>query len=235
MDLAAPELVGADRRGRLELHACVLGEVGAATEQSGDDVDHRIDDRGARLARRQLLARGPRRQLGLPPGQSALLDACIELRGEGCFRGGERGPTLLPCLAIGAAPGSGGAVVGEHVVGNEEVLGWKAEDGFHRGDLVGTECVAVGLGGVGVLRRRPTDMAAQYHEARARSLGDRGAHARLERFQIVGRLAELHDVPAVAREALLDVVGVGQLGRPVDRDVIVVVDGHQAAEAKVAR
>ena len=42
------------------------------------------------------------------------------------------------------------------------------------------------------------------------------------------------DVPAVGREALGHVVGVGELGRPVDGDVVVVVDVDQAAEPEMA-
>ena len=64
-------------------------------------------------------------------------------------------------------------------------------------------------------------------------LGHAGAQARFERVEIVRDLAELHDVPAVRLEALRDVVAVGELGRAVDRDVVVVVDEHQAAELQV--
>ena len=53
------------------------------------------------------------------------------------------------------------------------------------------------------------------------------------RVGVVGDLAELDDVPAVAREALRDVVAVRELGRAVDGDVVVVVDVDEAAEAEV--
>ena len=88
--------------------------------------------------------------------------------------------------------------------------------------------------GVGVLRRRVPDVAAQDHDARALGLGHAGADARLDRVEVVGDLAELDDVPAVAREALRDVVGVGELGGAVDGDVVVVVDVDETAEAEVA-
>ena len=62
----------------------------------------------------------------------------------------------------------------------------------------------------------------------------RGAQRSLERVEVVGDLAELLDVPAVRREALGDVVAVGELGVAVDGDVVVVVDADQVAEAEVA-
>src|SRR5439155_13664087 len=51
---------------------------------------------------------------------------------------------------------------------------------------------------------------------------------------VVGRLAELLHVPAVGAEASGDIVAVGELGGTVDRDVVVVVDVDEAAEAQVA-
>ena len=57
---------------------------------------------------------------------------------------------------------------------------------------------------------------------------------RLEPVEVVGHLAELHDVPAVRLEPHADVVAVGQLGVAVDGDVVVVVDADQLAEAEVA-
>ena len=56
----------------------------------------------------------------------------------------------------------------------------------------------------------------------------------LEGVEVVGDLADLVDVPAVAPEALAGVVGQRQLGDAVDRDVVVVVDHDQLAELLVA-
>ena len=60
------------------------------------------------------------------------------------------------------------------------------------------------------------------------------ADAGLEHVGLVGRLAQLDDVPAVGPEPAGGVVGERQLGGPVDRDVVVVVDVDQATEAQVA-
>ena len=56
----------------------------------------------------------------------------------------------------------------------------------------------------------------------------------LELLRVVGRLAQLLHVPPVGAEALGHVVAVGELGGPVDRDVVVVVHVDEAAEAEVA-
>ena len=107
--------------------------------------------------------------------------------------------------------------------------------GLGAGDVLGGERVAVGLVVVGVVGRRVADVASAGSSRLGRSV-DRlgGEQRRLEGVAVVGDLAEVLDVPAVGLEALADVVGVGQLGRPVDRDVVVVVDADQPAEAEVA-
>ncbi len=82
-------------------------------------------------------------------------------------------------------------------------------------------------------------MAAQHQEVRlgvgpVGRLLQRLADGRLQPVDVVRHIAEVADAPAVGLEALLDVVVVGQLGRPVDGDVVVVVEGDEAAEAEVA-
>jgi hypothetical protein len=54
-----------------------------------------------------------------------------------------------------------------------------------------------------------------------------------EPVDVVGHLPEVAHIPAVGREALGHVVVVGQLGRPVDGDVVVVVERHQPAQAEM--
>ena len=55
----------------------------------------------------------------------------------------------------------------------------------------------------------------------------------LEPVDVVGHLAEVAHPPAVGLEALGHVVVVGQLGRSVDRDVVVVVEGEQPPQAEM--
>ena len=56
----------------------------------------------------------------------------------------------------------------------------------------------------------------------------------LEHIEIFPDLAELKYVPAIGAEAGCGVVAQGQIGLAIDRDVIVVVDHHELAEAEVA-
>ncbi|CAB4620630.1 unannotated protein [freshwater metagenome] len=62
----------------------------------------------------------------------------------------------------------------------------------------------------------------------------RPADGGLERIDVLADLADVLDVPAVGLEAFRGVVGEGQLGGAVDRDVVVVVDGNELAEAQMS-
>ncbi len=128
---------------------------------------------------------------------------------------------------------TGFAVRQEYVVGDEEVLRRKAENLLDLGDLVGAERAPVRGGRVLHLRRRVTDVRPEHEQRGSCLLGDAGAEPRLQRVEIVRGLTELHDMPAVRFEPLRDVVGVRELGRAVDRDVVVVVDEDHAPEAQV--
>ncbi len=52
--------------------------------------------------------------------------------------------------------------------------------------------------------------------------------------EVVGGLTEVFDGPAVGGEAAGDVVRVGELGRAVDGDVVVVVDVDEVPESEMA-
>ena len=115
------------------------------------------------------------------------------------------------------------------------LVGGEAEDLLGRRDFLGRERVAVGLGVVGHVGRRPTDVRAELQEARAVFDGHGPADGRFECVGVVGYLAEVLGVPAVALEAFDGVVGKGDLGRPIDGDVVVVVDVDEPAQPEVAR
>ncbi len=89
-------------------------------------------------------------------------------------------------------------------------------------------------GRVGEVGGGVADVATQHHEARVVLVLHAAPHARLQGVEVVGHLADLHDVPAVGAEAFGDVVGVGELGGAVDGDVVVVVDDYELAEVEVA-
>ena len=129
----------------------------------------------------------------------------------------------------------GGAVPREHFVGNVEVFGREPEDLLHPRDLVGAERAAVRGGGVLHLWRGIADVRSQHDERGPFFLGHRGTEAGLDRVGVLGRFAELHDMPSVGFEPLRDIVGVGERGIAVDRDVVVVVHEVETAELQVAR
>ena len=76
-------------------------------------------------------------------------------------------------------------------------------------------------------------MRPQHEERRARLLGDALAQTGLDRVHVLGHLAELHDVPSIRLEPLGHVVAVRELGRTVDRDVVVVVHEDESSEPQV--
>ena len=129
------------------------------------------------------------------------------------------------------------AVELEHVVGHEErLVGRQAEDLLGGRDLVLAERVAVGLGGVGELGRRVADVAAQHDQRRAVLDGHRPRAAPASSAsRSLATSPSCVDVPAVGLEALgrrrrCSASSVG----PSMRDVVVVVDVDEAAEAEVA-
>ncbi len=91
----------------------------------------------------------------------------------------------------------------------------------------------MGGGGVHLVRRAVADV--RVHDDQGRPLGFVGEVLQrgLDLRDVVGVL-DPGDVPAVALEAGGDVVLVGEIGVPVDRDVVVVVEPAEVVEALVA-
>ena len=88
------------------------------------------------------------------------------------------------------------------------------------------------LGGVLLMRAAPRDVRP--HDDERRPLGHplRVRDSRIDRLEIVTVGDPLY-VPTVRLEAPRGVVGQGELGRPIDRDAIVVVKPDQLAELQV--
>ena len=80
------------------------------------------------------------------------------------------------------------------------------------------------------LGRGEADVRAHDDERGSTGLGDGGPSRGLEHVEVVRLLADVLDVPAVGGESLRGVVAQGELGRTVDRDVVVVVEDRQAVE-----
>ena len=148
-----------------------------------------------------------------------------------------RPPPGLPVVPRLAGHRAALARVGEGVArlrGHGEArVGVEPEAQLGGGDLLGPERGAVRLGRAGLGRRRPADDRAHAHERRAVLLGPRRENRRLERVDVVG-VVDRQRVPAVGREAGLDVLGrEGEVGGPVDRDPVVVVEVDEPPQAEV--
>jgi hypothetical protein len=92
----------------------------------------------------------------------------------------------------------------------------------------------VGLARALLVGRRPADDRLDADERRPLLLAHGLVDRHLERGQVVGVVDGLH-MPAVGLEALGDVLGVeAQVGRTVERDVVVVVDIDDPPEAELA-
>ena len=152
---------------------------------------------------------------------------------------GPRGEALGPGGPLLRPPRRGAAVEVAHLVGDpERLVRWQAQDLLGGPDLLLPERISVRRRGVGEVGRRPADVAAQDEEGWLR-VGPVGglleglADGRLEPVDVVGHLAQVVHPPAIGLEALGYVVVVGQLGRPVDGDVVVVVERQQPPQPEV--
>ena len=200
------------RRERLDrLHHLLAGVAGGHL-LPGRELRQRLDPAGARLA-------GPVR-----------LPLLAELR----ERLGPELEAVVPLL-LGLDPGGPHVHVLVDGVGDVEVLVRVEPERLLRGPhLVLAERRAVRLRRVDRVRRAVGDVAAHDHERRPLLLGLRRADRALERGDVLGVLDRLH-VPALRLEALgLVLGGEGERGRAVDRDVVVVVEVDEPAEAEVA-
>ena len=79
------------------------------------------------------------------------------------------------------------------------------------------------------------DVRAHDDERRSGALGAGCPDRLIQCLQVVGSVADVLNVPAIRLEPPLHIVGQGELGAPLDRDTVVVVDPDQLAQTKVAR
>ena len=125
-----------------------------------------------------------------------------------------------------------GEVLGD-AIGDQElrVLG-PAVGPLRLAHLLLAEWLAVGLGGVDLVRRAIADVAIDDDQRWTSVLHLEFVKSPGEQLEVVG-VAYPGDVPPVAHEAGGDVVRIGDLGTPVDRDVVVVVDPAEVVEPLV--
>ena len=120
-----------------------------------------------------------------------------------------------------------------HAVRDEEfrVLG-PAVIALGKLHLVFAERLAVGGAGVLLVRRAIADVAVEDDERRPVVGAGEGRERRLELLGVVG-VIDVQDVPTVAAEASADVLGEGDVGPAIDRDVVVVVDPAQIRQREM--
>ena len=230
----------AGQEGRLALHRgeVGLGQVGRAAPQLRQ---HRRE-RGQHVARG--LAGGDALRVGRELRQRVRPPRGERVRGH---PGEERGPfgrLLFPALELlvprrvqGLAALGDLARPGERLLLDREVhRRVEPEDLLGRGDLVGAEGGAVRGAGVLLGRRGPADDRVQHDERRLVGDGLGRLERVVERLHVLvvaavgGVPVHVLHVPAVGLVAGADVLGLGDAGVVLDRDVVVVVHHDQVAE-----
>ena len=211
-------------------------QVGGAADELGhvgrDPLDHVL----GRLAGGDHAGVGALgRDVGVPALRRAAVDEdALELGGQLGVRAAVGLEAVVPRLDLVVALGDRLAEVLERLLGDEErLLAGPAVGLLGELDLLVAERRAVRAGRVLLVRRADRDVAADDDQARL-VLDRAGGGERL--LDAVQRhvLAEVLDVPAVRLVALADVLAHRERRVALDRDVVVVVEDGQAAEAEVA-
>ncbi len=208
-------------------------QIGRAAHQRRHALGDRVEHLARRLARRHPLAGREDRDVGVPPlGQFAREPALELFRLVGIVLrvGLER--RVPRGLQLGALRDRL-AEVRERILGDvERRLKRPAEVLLGELQLLCAERLAVRLGRVLPVRAAEADVRARHDERRALGLALRLGERVLDLGQAVA--VDALDVPVVAVEARRRVLGVGDVGRPLDRDVVVVVEDDELAELEVA-
>ena len=143
----------------------------------------------------------------------------------------EFGEARFPFLARGGAAAAGLAPGLQHVVGHRERLQRNAELFLGALQFFGAERLAMGLGGAGLGRRAVADRGLAGDQRRLVGFlraGDRG------RDRLLVLAVDQLGRPAGGLEALHLVDRVGDRGRAVDRNAVVVIQHDQLVELPVA-
>ena len=101
-------------------------------------------------------------------------------------------------------------------------------------DLVVAQGLAMGRGGVDLVRRAIADVAIQDKEGRAARRLAKHLQGLLDSINVV-RVADPQNVPTVTQESGRDVLREGDSRIPFDGDVVIVVNPAEIVQAKMAR
>ncbi len=223
----------------------VLGEVAGVRQhgvgrgrQVGGPADERRDERRerrhrplARDARGLLLGRNGLQRV-LQARQRLARPGGVPLLGAGGVLAEPR-VALGPRLTLGRTPVAGAELLVDPVRHQELRVRIPVELLLGQPDLLLAERRAVGLARTLLVRRRPADDRLDVDQRRAVLVG-------LGRVERGPQLVEVVDVgdpqrlPAVGLVPPLDVLAERERRRPVERDVVVVVEDDQPAEPDVA-
>ena len=232
MEVAAPVGAALDRRRVLDPGPGRGLEIGASARQRGNQDRGALEHHVAVVTGSARLAGRRRHELV----EEVLRDALLHHRvPQPRLLRLIRLPalhSLVPRVVLGPEPG--GALREQHPhLGRDQERGrlrppQGALGGRH---LLGAERLAVRLAGVLLLRGPVGDVAARDDEARAPGLRHGPPDRRLELGAIVRIGAP--DLPPVGLEAPGDVLGEGEPGVALDRDVVVVVEVDEVPEPPV--
>ena len=241
--LADPEVEVASREGAVVDIVCVFDqrqrrrrEVGRAADQLGHlgrrPLEHRV--RGlSRGGHRPARVEG--RDLGVPAGGQLAADEPLEFLGERGMLLAVGVKARLPRRLLRGAFLQAAAEVLERLGRNVERLLARPPIGLlGELDLLLAERRAVRGRGVLLVRAAIADVGADDDQRRPVLDRDRLAQRAFERVERDLLLEVLH-VPAVRLEPPARVLGEGDRGVALDRDVVAVVEGDQAAEPEMAR
>ena len=209
-------------------------QVGRAADDPRHCLRDGVEHPARRVAAREtLLVGGERRQRALPARRElAALDA-LELVGQVRVLRAVLLEHGVPYVArLAPARADAGCEVVVHAVGDEEVLVLgHAEEPLRRLAALDPERLAVRLRRV-LDRRAVTDVAVDEDQRRALVLGLERVERPRDRVEVV-RVGDGRDVPAVRHEPGRDILGERDVGVPLDRHAVGVVDPAQVREALV--
>ena len=224
-DLDLPSRLGVVRRGK----------VGGAAKQFGNGREKVVQHGAARRAGRHLLAAVDKLLLCiddrlLPVRRQNAAVAAFELAAQRVGRGFH---SLCPGDARLAASGANFTPFAQERFGNDKRRRIPVEDFAGAGDLLLARRIAMSLLRASLGRKtEPDDRLAGNHR---RTVGH-GASRRDGSTDSIGLMAiDRQDMPTRGFEALQLIVGLGQAGRAVDRDGVVVPKGNQATQLEMPR